>query len=444
MSTEVAPKTTAEVPITATETAPETSEIAEKSSPWVALKYRDYRLIWGGGFVSQLGSQMRIVAIDVQLWDLTHNYALVGLLGLFQMLPLLGFSLFGGVVADAFDRRRMMMITQSTFAISSLLLCIATGLGWASAPLIYAIAAIGAATTAFDNPARSALVPSLVPRRHLPNALSLSIIMWQMATIAGPVLAGILVANPIFPGVFGSGDTSGLTFIYAFDTISFAAVLTSLFLLRTRPEKAASRDVSVRAAFDGLRFLRKNPIIMSTMSLDFFATFFGAATVLLPAVAERVLHLDRSYLGSLYAAPGVGALLAGIVMSWLGNVRHQGRIVIYSVVAYGIATLVFGLSQNYFLTLVALAGTGAADTVSMVMRQTIRQLNTPDDLRGRLTSVNMLFYIGGPRMGELEAGLAASGFGLSPSIAFGGIAVMVVTILIGVFVPTLRDYDRLT
>lgn len=412
----------------------ESSEQPVKSSPWVALRYRDYRLIWGGGFVSQLGSQMRIVAVDVQLWDLTHNFALVGLLGLFQMLPLLGFSLFGGVVADAFDRRRMMMITQSSFALSSALLALATGMGWVSPWLVYGVAALGAATTAFDNPARSALIPSLVPRRHLPNALSLSIIMWQIATICGPVLAGLLVST----------GHSGLTFIYTLDTISFTAVLLSLFLLRTRPEKAASRDVSVKAALDGLRFLRRNPIIMSTMTLDFFATFFGAATVLLPAVAERVLQIDRSYLGALYAAPGVGALIAGIVMSWLGNVRHQGHVVIWSVVGYGLATLTFGLSQNFLLTLAALAGTGAADTVSMVMRQTIRQLNTPDELRGRLTSVNMLFYIGGPRMGELEAGFAATAFGLGPSIAFGGIAVIIVTLAIGWFVPVLRNYDRLT
>jgi MFS family permease len=414
--------------------AEESDEAPRRSSPWVALQYRDYRLIWGGGFVSQLGSQMRIVAVDVQLWDLTHNFTLVGLLGLFQMLPLLGFSLFGGVVADAFDRRRMMMITQTSFATSSLLLAVATGMGWASPWLIYGVAALGAATTAFDNPARSALIPSLVPRRHLPNALSLSIIMWQIATIGGPVLAGLLVAT----------GTSGLTFIYSLDTISFTAVLISLFLLRTRPEKAASRDVSVRAALDGLRFLRRSPIIMSTMTLDFFATFFGAATVLLPAVAERVLMIDRSYLGALYSAPGVGALVAGLVMSWLGNVRNQGRIVIWSVVGYGIATLTFGLSQNLYITLLALAGTGAADTVSMVMRQTIRQLNTPDELRGRLTSVNMLFYIGGPRMGELEAGFAATAFGLGPSIAFGGIAVIIVTLAIGWLAPTLRNYDRLT
>lgn len=409
-----------------------TDKDAKSDSPWAALKHRDFRLLWAGGFVSQLGSQMRIVAVDVQLWDLTHNYALVGLLGLFQLLPLLGFSLFGGVVADAFDRRHMLMITQTSFAVSSALLALATAGGWVSAALVYTIAALGAATTSFDNPARSALIPNLVPRKDLANALSLNIIMWQMATIGGPMLAGLLIAT----------GKSGLALIYALDAVSFGAVLISLAFMRTRAERPATRDVSMKAALEGLRFLRSTPIIMSTMSLDFFATFFGAASVLLPALSEQVLKVDRSLLGVLYAAPAMGALVSGLVMSWLGNVPRQGKIVLWSVGAYGLATLIFGLSHNYWLTFAALAGTGAADTVSMVMRQTIRQLNTPDDLRGRLTSVNMIFYIGGPRLGELEAGFSATALGLSPSIAIGGIGVLVVSVLLGLFVPSLREYDR--
>lgn len=414
------------------EAKPDLAEDVDSASPWAALRHRDFRLLWSGGFVSQLGSQMRIVAVDVQLWDLTHSYAMVGLLGLFQLLPLLGFSLFGGVLADAFDRRHMMMITQTSFAVSSVVLALATGEGWVSAPLVYAIGALGAATTAFDNPARSALVPNLVPRKDLANALSLNIIIGQMATIGGPTLAGLLVA-------LGS---SGLTLIYTVDAVSFGAVLVSLFFMRTRAERPATRNVSMKAALEGLHFLRSTPIIMSTMTLDFFATFFGAASVLLPALTEQVLHVDRSLLGVLYAAPAVGALVSGVVMSWLGNVHHQGKIVLWSVGAYGVATLVFGLSQNYWLTFAALAGTGAADTVSMVMRQTIRQLNTPDDLRGRLTSVNMIFYIGGPRLGQLEAGLGASALGLSPSIAIGGIGVLIAAAVIGKLVPSLRVYDR--
>jgi MFS family permease len=403
-----------------------------RTSPWLALQHRDFRLLWGGSFVSQMGSQMRIVAVGIQLWDLTHSYWAVGLLGFFKLIPLLGLSLFGGVIADALDRRRLLMITQATMAVSSVVLALATMLGWISAPHIYIISALAAATLAFDNPARSALIPNLVPRRHLPNALSLNIIVWQIATIIGPTIAGFLIAL----------HATGFAIIYWIDAVSFSAVIIALYLMRTRPQAAATRDVSVRAALDGLKFLRKTPIIMSTMTLDFFATFFGAATVLLPAVAEQILKVDRGLWGVLYAAPAIGAVVAGVIMSWLGNVRHQGYIVLVSVVAYGVATVVFGLSSLYWLTVMSLAGTGAADTVSMVMRQTIRQLSTPDELRGRMTSVNMLFYMGGPQLGELEAGLAATVIGLGPSIVLGGIGVMLVTGFVGVFIPSLRRYDR--
>ena len=414
--------------------AEESKEAPRRTSPWMALRYRDFRLLWAGGFVSQMGSQMRLVAVGVQLWDLTHSYQLLGLLGLVKLLPLLGFSLFGGVVADALDRRRLLMLTQSVMALTSVVLAVATGFGWISVPLIYAISAISAAATAFDNPARSALIPNLVPRKDLPNALSLNIIMWQMATIIGPTLAGLFVAM----------HTLGFVVIYWIDAVTFTAVIIALYFLRTRPQQAATRDVSVKAALAGLRFLRKTPIIMSTMVLDFMATFFGAAMVLIPPVAEQILKVDRQYWGVLYAAPAIGAVGAGVVMSWLGNVRHQGLIVIGSVIAYGMATVAFGLSNFYWLTVLALAGTGVADTVSMVMRQTIRQLSTPDDLRGRMTSVNMIFYMGGPQLGELEAGLAATIFGLGTSIAIGGLGVIVATILVGLLMPSLRAYDRET
>ncbi|MDQ5823646.1 MAG: MFS transporter [Chloroflexota bacterium] len=412
------------------ETPPVLEETPRRSSPWVALKYRDFRLLWMGGFVSQTGSQMRIVAIGVQLWDLTHDPFALGLLGVFKLVPLLLLSLFGGVIADSFDRRSLLLMTQGVFAVTSVLLAVSTQFGWISPAIIYGVSALSAATTAFDNPARSAFVPSLVERRHLPNALSLNIIVWQVATIIGPTLGGVF----LFLG------SVGFVIIYWIDAVSFGAVMVALGLMHARAEKGVKRDVSMKAALDGLRFLRKMPIIMSTMTLDFFATFFGAAMVLLPPFAETVLKVDRLYWGVLYAAPAVGALVAGLVMSWVGNVNRQGLLVIVSVMAYGAATVVFGLSGTFWLAVLGLAGTGAADTVSMVMRQTIRQLNTPDELRGRMTSVNMLFYIGGPQLGEVEAGIAAALIGFGPSIALGGAAVIVVAGLTAYLVPSLREY----
>lgn len=386
--------------------------------------------MWLGGFVSQTGSQMRIVALGVHLWDLTQNPLALGLLGVFKLVPLVLLSLFGGVIADSFDRRKLLLITQGSFALTSVLLAVSTQFGWISPGMIYGVSAISAATMAFDNPARSAFVPSLVSRQHLPNALSLNIIVWQVATIVGPTLGGFFL--PL--------HSTGYALIYWIDAVSFGAVMVALGLMHARAEKGANRDVSLKAALDGLRFLRKAPIIMSTMSLDFFATFFGAAMVLIPPFAETVLKIDRGLWGTLYAAPAVGALIAGVAMSWIGNVKRQGMLVLASVGAYGLATVVLGLSGGFWLALLGLAGTGAADTVSMVMRQTIRQLNTPDELRGRMTSVNMLFYVGGPQLGELEAGIAATLIGIGPSIALGGVAVIVVTALTGYFVPSLRKY----
>lgn len=407
-------------------------EVPARRAPFAALRHRDFRIMWAGNFVSQAGSMMSMMAMSVQIWDLTHDPAAVGLRGVFKLVPVLFLSLYGGVIADALDRRRLLMLTQSIMAVSVFVLAFATQFGWASVWLIYGLTALSGVAVAFDNPARSALIPNLVPRRDLPNALSLNIIMWQIATIVGPMLGGLFL--PL--------RSTGLALIYWIDAISFTAVLIALFFLRTRPQKAETRDVSLKAAFEGLRFLRKTPIIMSTMTLDFFATLLGAATVLLPAIAEQVLELDRQFWGVLYAAPAIGAVVAGIVMSWLGNVRRQGLIVIISVAAYGLATIAFGISEYFWLTVLALAGTGAADTVSMVMRQTIRQLSTPDELRGRMTSVNMVFYMGGPQLGELEAGLLAKVVGLGPSIMIGGVAVMAVTALVGFLFPALRNYDR--
>ncbi|HUP27566.1 MAG TPA: MFS transporter [Chloroflexia bacterium] len=412
--------------------AGDAGEFPTRRTPFLALRYRDFRLMWAGNFVSQAGSMMSMMAMSIQLWDLTHDPAAVGLRGLFKLIPVLFLSLYGGVIADALDRRRLLMVTQTIMALTSLVLALATQFGWASAWLIYGLTMLAGSAVAFDNPARSALTPNLVPRQHLPNALSLNIIMWQIATIVGPMLGGLFLPM----------RSIGFALIYGIDAVSFAAVLVALFFIKTRVQKAETRDVSLKSAFEGLKFLRKSPIIMSTMTLDFFATFFGAAMVLLPAIAEQVLHVDREYWGVLYAAPAIGAVVAGIVMSWLGNVRRQGLIVIVSIVAYGISTVLFGVSGFFWLTVLALAGTGAADTVSMVMRQTIRQLSTPDELRGRMTSVNMVFYMGGPQLGELESGVLAKVIGVGPAIVLGGIAVVALTIMTGFMSSSLRDYDR--
>jgi MFS family permease len=235
----------------------------------------------------------------------------------------------------------------------------------------------------------------------------------------------------------------GMGVVYAIDTVSFLAVLGSVWAIRVRTQESETRGpVSLKAALEGLRFVFRSPIMIGTMLLDFFATFFGASMALMPIFATDVLHVGAEGLGFLLAAPSAGAVLTALALSAYGHVRRQGWVVLWSVAAYGVAWMVFGLSHTFWLSLLALAGTGAADTVSMIMRQTIRQLITPDELRGRMTSVNMIFFMGGPQVGEFESGMIAR-FASAPWAAIiGGVGVLVATALVGWRLPSVRRYEE--
>jgi MFS family permease len=409
--------------------APPTAPPERRLQAPVALRHRDFALLWGGQAVSQIGSQMQVVGTAWLLWQLTHSALALGLVGLFRAVPLVLFALFGGVIADAFDRRVLMFITQTTLLLLSLTMALVTGAGAPPIWLIYAFIVGASIANAFDNPARTALVPNLVPREHLTNALTLNNINFQLGTIIGPAVAGLLLA------VFNNA-----TPLYWVDAISFLAVIVSLALMRTRLPRMEARQVNLGAAVEGLRFVFRTPIMASTMTLDFFATFFGVSPVLLPVFADRVLHVNADGLGLLYAADAVGAMITSLIMSFISRVEWQGRVVLAAITVYGLAGVVFGVSQNFVLSLLALGVVGAADTVSMVMRQTIRQVVTPDAMRGRMTSVNMLFFMGGPQLGNLEAGALAQVLGVGPATAIGAAAVLAVVGITGAVVPTLRNY----
>ncbi|HUS13589.1 MAG TPA: MFS transporter [Chloroflexia bacterium] len=395
----------------------------------VALQHRDFALLWGGQAVSQIGSQMQVVATAWLLWEMTHSALALGLVGLFRAVPLITFALFGGVIADAFDRRRLMLISQSVLLTLSVILAVATAQGLATPWLVYGFISVAAIANAFDQPARSALIPNLVPREHLTNALTLGMINFQVGTVIGPPIAGFLLA------AFHSAAV-----VYTADAISFLAVIGALLGIRTKVPGAEIRQVSLRAAAEGLRFVRSNPIMYSTMTLDFFATLFGVAPLLMPVFADQVLHVGADGLGYLFAAQATGAVITSFIMSFLGHVERQGRTVLISVAIYGLASVAFGLSHNFWLSLAALATAGAADTVSTVMRQTIRQLVTPDEMRGRTTSVNMIFFMGGPQLGNLESGALAQLLGAGPATAISGIGVLAVVALTTALVPRLRHY----
>jgi MFS family permease len=284
---------------------------------------------------------------------------------------------------------------------------------------------------AFDNPARQSLIPSLVPRERLANAVSLNSMTSQLASIAGPALMGLLIAQ------------YSIGLVYCLNALSFGAVITSLLRMRPpAPDPAEARPrISLQAALEGLRFMRGSRLLLSLMLLDFLATFFSSATALLPIYASDILGGGPQTYGWLAAAPSTGALLGAMGMTLAPPIRRQGLAVLLAVLAYGAATVAFGLSTTFLACFLALAGTGAADTVSTVLRHTIRQLVTPDALRGRMTSINMIFFQGGPQLGELEAGLVAGWLGAPFAVVSGGIACMTTVAVMAVKAPWLRRYE---
>jgi MFS family permease len=385
---------------------------ARRPSSFAALRHRDFRLFWAGQFVSIIGSQMQMVTVNWHVYILTHSAAALGLVGLVRVVPIIVCSLVGGVVADAFDRKRLLLATQSVMLLSAAALALFTASGMESVWPIYLLTALSSAATAFDNPARQALLPSLVSERDFPNAVSVGFVAFQVGMVAGPVLGGVALAR------FGPAS------VYAFNAVSFVAVIAAVLLIRASGKAKAdeSSKVSLAAMKEGLKFVWRTPIMVQTMSLDFVATFFASATALLPIFARDILRVGEHGYGVLAAASAFGAVLTGLLLArrpaaW----GRPGLIILVAVGVYGAATIVFGLSRSYYLSLSMLAITGAADTVSTVIRQTIRQLITPDRLRGRMTSVNMIFFMGGPQLGELEAGLLAAAAGAQASVVIGGI-----------------------
>jgi MFS family permease len=396
------------------------------------LRHRDFRLLWIGQLISVTGTQMQLVAINWHVYLLTKSPLALGAVGLVRVLPIVLCSLAGGVVADAVNRKRLMLTSQSVMLASAALLAGLTAAGRESLWPIYLLTAVASAAIAFDNPARQAMLPTLVPQEDFPNAVSLGIVVYNSATIVGPALAGLLLS------------VRGPALIYALNAVSFVAVIVALLLMRASGRAAAETDsarLNLSALRDGLRFVWRTPIIVQTMMLDFIATFFASATALLPIFAAEILHVGARGLGLLAAAPGAGSIVTGLLIARFGAMRKQGKAVIVSVAVYGAATIVFGVSRWFWLSLVMLAVTGAADTVSTVLRQTIRQLITPDHLRGRMTSVNMIFFLGGPQLGELEAGVVAALIGASLSVVTGGVGCLIAVAAAGIWAKNLLKYE---
>jgi MFS family permease len=398
-----------------------------------ALHHRRFRLLWAGLLVSIAGSQMQLWALFWHIRTITDQPIALVPMGLARILPVIVFSLIGGAVADVLNRRRILILTQSGMAL------VALALGWLSLSgnidlwHIYLLTALQAVAQAFDGPARQALTPNIVPARDLPNAFSLNSIANQTGSIVGPAISGIIIA------------AGGLPYIYIINAISFLAVIFALVFIgpveQQRPTPSRKGVVSLSAIAEGVRFILKQPLILSTMIMDFFATFFASANVLMPIIAVDVLHVGAVAYGWLSSAQAIGALIAALVISQVRMIQRQGIVFMISVVVFGLATIIFGASRFFFLSMVALIIVGAADTVSTIIRNTIRQLATPDYIRGRMTSVNQIFFQGGPQLGDVEAGLVAQLFGAPFAVISGGIGCILAAIWITRRWPQIRNYN---
>ena len=381
--------------------------------------------------ISIAGSQMQIWALFWHIRTLTDQPIALGLVGLVRILPVVVFSLLGGSLADVANRRKVMFITQSLMAATALALAILTFGGHIALWHIYLLTALQAIAISFDTPSRQALVPNLVPARDLSNAFSLQSIAFQTGSIVGPALSGLVIAY------------WGLGYAYVFNAASYGAVIVALALMGAVSQQASrTRQLfSLQSIREGVHFILNQPIILSTMILDFFATFFSSANTLMPIFARDVLHVGAVGYGWLSSAQSIGAVSAALIISQVTEIRHQGKVFLGSVVAFGLATILFGTARSFGLAMIALVFVGASDSVSTIIRNTIRQLQTPDYIRGRMTSINQIFFMGGPQLGEVEAGVAAQLFGAPFAVVSGGIGCILVVAWIARRWPRLRQYN---
>ena len=396
-----------------------------------ALKHRRFFYLWLGQLISIAGTQMQIWALFWHIRTITDQPIALGGIGLARIFPVIIFSLIGGAVADSYNRRNVMFITQTAAALLALTLGLLTQFGHVTLWIIYAITALQAIAIAFDGPSRQALVPNLVPAEDLPNAFSLTSIAFQAGAVIGPALSGVIIA------------LGGQQAVYYINAASFAAVLIALVLIGDVPQKISERvnGISLTAIREGIHFIVNRPIILSTMLLDFVATFFASANTLMPIIARDILKVGVVQYGWLSAAQSVGAVSAALVISQIREIRRQGLLFLSSVIVFGGATIAFGLSSSFILAWISLVITGAADSVSTIIRNTIRQLQTPDHIRGRMTSINQIFFQGGPQLGEIEAGAVAQLFGAPFAIISGGIGCVLGLGLIIRKWPQLTSYN---
>lgn len=392
------------------------------------LKIAAYRRILVGYGVSFVGFQVTAVAVPVQLYAITGSSFYVGLLGLVQLVPLVSFGLWGGAVADAVDRRLLALVSSLVVWATTLGLLVQALAHSRSVLLIMALMAVQAGAFAIVQPTRGAIIPRLVPTRLVPAANTLSFTMANVATIAGPLVAGFFL-----------GRSSGYTWAYGLDAVLFSMALYATLRLPALPPLGETSRPGLRSVIDGLRFVASRPVLLMSFVVDICAMVLAMPRALFPEMADR--HFGGpGAVGWLYSALAVGAVLGGLSSGWIGRVRRQGLALILAVVAWGLTIALAGFARSLWLAVLLLALAGTADLVSAVYRQTLLQVYAPDELRGRLQGVFIVVVTGGPRLGDARAGMVAASVGATASWVAGGVACAVVVIALGLAFPALLRY----
>jgi MFS family permease len=362
------------------------------------------------------------------VFALTGSAFHLGLIGLTQFVPAFSLMLIGGTMADSFDRRRVMMGAQLVALAASTVLLIATGRDAVTLPILYAVIAVVAAAGAFDSPARASILPTLVPRESFPRAVTIASTNQALAFATGPALAGLLIAE------------AGVASVYAVYGLLLLGSIVGLVFLRPTRVEGAPRALGVRAIVEGLTFVRRRRVVLGCMTLDMLAVVFGGATALLPIYANDILHVGPRGYGLLTSSLELGALLTSAVLVMTPPIRHAGRALMIAVAAYALATIVFGLSRWFPLSIAAYMLVGIADQVSVVMRSTIIQLSTPDELRGRVSAINMMFINASNQLGAAESGFVAALTSAPFAAVSGGVASLLVLAMVAMRLPELRLY----
>jgi MFS family permease len=371
---------------------------------------RDYRLLWVGQAISAIGRQITMVVLPYQVYVLTGDILQVGLLSIVQLIPIMVFTLGGGAVADAVDRRKLLLLTQAGLTLSALALVWLSTLPATPVLALYAVAFVSAGIGSVDQPARASSIARLVPPERLPAAFSLNGVMVNASAVVGPAIGGIVLA------------TVGIAAAYLLDVVTYGAAIVALLLMHPIPPAPGATRATLAGIREGLRFARSRREILATFVVDLNAMVFGSPRALYPALALNVFQVGPAGVGFMASAAGLGALVAALFTGWTGRVERPGRAVLIAVAVWGAAIIGFGLSVfSFALALVFLAIAHGADVVSAVLRGTMLQVLAPDALRGRVSSIHTLVVTGGPRLGDLQSTAVASVIGPTGAVVVGGV-----------------------